>query len=100
MRRLTDQRGAIEFINADAEQTSPTESCPRCDRSASLPGFMPVKTAHCCRVQQLLCRHVRAIPSAASAGLYCAKRHVLAALEWLYLRFLKVRPRLQRMFAD
>ncbi len=39
----------------------------------------------------------RAIPLLRPLGLLARNRHVLGALEWAYVRFLRVRPALQRM---
>ena len=39
----------------------------------------------------------RAVPLLRPLGLLARNEHVLALLEWLYLRFLRVRPRLQRL---
>lgn len=39
----------------------------------------------------------RVIPLLRAVGLAARNRHVLAGLEWLYLRFLGVRPRLQAL---
>lgn len=41
----------------------------------------------------------RAIPLLRPLGLLARNASVLAALEWLYLRFLVVRPGLQKMLA-
>jgi predicted DCC family thiol-disulfide oxidoreductase YuxK len=90
MRRL-DQRGAIRFTDV----ATGGASCP-VDRAELLARF------HACEDGVLLSGAAafaamwRAVPLLRPLGLAARNAFVLAALEWVYKGFLRVRPRLQR----
>ena len=92
MRRL-DSRGAIEFVDV-SEDADP--SCP-IDRGALLARFHAEENGKVLSGAAAFAAMWRAIPGLRPLGLVARNRVVLGLLERLYLLFLKVRPRLQRM---
>lgn len=91
MRRL-DRRGRIDFIDATG-----AEECP-IDRAALLARFHAMEDGHLLSGAAAFAAMWRAIPVLRPIGLLARRRLVLNLLERAYLRFLKVRPRLQRWF--
>lgn len=91
MRRL-DRRGRIDFV--DAART--TEHCP-VERRDLLARFHAREDGEMLSGAAAFAAMWRAIPLLRLVGLAARNRHVLAALEWLYLRFLRLRPRLQAL---
>lgn len=93
MRRL-DRRGAIAFTDvADG-----AGACP-IDRAELLARFHAREDGTMLSGAAAFAAMWRAIPVLRPLGLAARNRRVLAGLERLYLAFLKVRPRLQRMVA-
>jgi predicted DCC family thiol-disulfide oxidoreductase YuxK len=92
MKRL-DSKGAINFVDV-ADHADP--SCP-IDRRDLLARFHAEEQGQVLSGAAAFAAMWRAIPRLRPLGLIARNRTVLAVLEWLYLRFLKVRPRLQRM---
>jgi len=90
MRRL-DRRGAIRFIDVATGQGS----CP-IDRAELLARFHAREDGRMVSGAEAFAAMWRAIPVLAPLGRLARNRRVLAVMEWLYLAFLKVRPRLQR----
>lgn len=92
MRRL-DRRGAIDFIDvsdcADA-------SCP-VDRADLLARFHAQENGVLYSGAAAFAAMWRAIPLLRPLGLLARNRMVLAVLERAYVRFLRIRPRLQRL---
>lgn len=93
MRRL-DRRGAIGFVDI----ADPQASCP-IDRSAALARFHVEEDGQMLSGAAAFAAMWRAIPLLRPLGLAARNRVVLGLLERLYLRFLRVRPRLQRLAA-
>ena len=95
MRRL-DRRGAIDFIDvvdlADA-------SCP-VSRADLLARFHALEDGRLLSGAAAFAAMWRAIPSLRPLGLIARWRPALNMLEWLYVRFLKVRPHLQKLVRD
>ena len=94
MRRL-DRRGAIAFVDV-AQGADP--SCP-IDRSALLARFHAEEDGMVHDGAAAFAAMWRAIPLLRPLGLLARNDAVLRVLEAAYLRFLKLRPRLQRFFA-
>lgn len=94
MRRL-DKRGAITFIDV-AQGADP--SCP-IDRATLLARFHAEESGVVHSGAAAFAAMWRAIPVLRPFGLAARIPLVLKLLEAAYLRFLKVRPRLQRFFA-
>lgn len=92
MRRL-DRRGAITFIDL---RGSAGKSCP-VSRDEALARFHALEGDRLLSGAAAFAAMWRAIPLLRPLGLLARNRTVLRALEWLYLRFLKVRPRMQRL---
>jgi predicted DCC family thiol-disulfide oxidoreductase YuxK len=92
MRRL-DRRGRITFVDA----TGP-EACP-IDRSALLARFHAMEDGRMLSGAAAFAAMWRAIPLLRPIGLLARYDPVLGLLERAYLRFLVVRPRLQRWLA-
>ncbi len=92
MRRL-DRDRAIEFIDVsgDAEPTCPIE------KKQLLARFHAEEDGKLLSGAAAFAAMWRAIPRLRPLGLLARNRAVLAVLERLYIAFLKVRPRLQRM---
>lgn len=93
MRRL-DRRGAITFVDL-AAGADPT--CP-IDRARLLARFHAEEEGRVLSGAAAFAAMWRAIPLLRPLGLAARHRLVLALLEAAYLRFLVVRPRLQRFF--
>lgn len=91
MRRL-DKRHAIDFIDVSAGETA----CP-IDRNALLARFHAREGGVMLSGAAAFAAMWRAIPVLRPIGLAARNATVLAALEWLYRRFLGVRPMLQRL---
>jgi predicted DCC family thiol-disulfide oxidoreductase YuxK len=94
MRRL-DRRGAIAFV--DVAQ-GPDPSCP-IDRAALLARFHAEEDGMVHDGAAAFAAMWRVIPLLRPLGLLARNDAVLRVLEAAYLRFLKLRPRLQRFFA-
>jgi predicted DCC family thiol-disulfide oxidoreductase YuxK len=94
MRRL-DGRGAIAFV--DVAQGTDT-SCP-IDRAALLARFHAEEDGVVHSGAAAFAAMWRAIPLLRPLGLLARNGMVLRVLEAAYLRFLELRPRLQRFFA-
>lgn len=93
MRRL-DKRRAITFIDV-ADNADP--SCP-IDRAQLLARFHAEENGVVYDGAAAFAAMWRAIPLLRPLGMAARNRLVLRALEAAYLQFLKVRPRLQRLF--
>ena len=91
MRRL-DRRGAIRFVDAASDDAS----CP-IDRAALLARFHAREDGRMLSGAAAFAAMWRAIPLFRPLGLAARNAHVLAVLEWIYLRFLSARPTLQRL---
>ena len=94
MRRL-DKRGAINFVDV-AEGADP--SCP-IDQRELLARFHAEEDGVIVTGVAAFAAMWRAIPVLRPLGLLARNALVLSALEAAYLRFLKIRPRLQRFFS-
>ncbi len=94
MRRL-DRRGAIDFVDVAA---GADPSCSL-DRAQVLARFHAEEDGVMLSGAAAFAAMWRAIPMLRPLGLVARNRAVLRVLEAAYLRFLKVRPRLQRFFA-
>ena len=94
MRRL-DARGAITFVDV-AQGADP--ACP-VDQRELLARFHAEEDGRIVSGAAAFAAMWRAIPLLRPLGLLARNALVLRALEAAYLRFLKVRPRLQRFFA-
>ena len=92
MRRL-DRAGAITFIDVTDEAGG---DCP-IDRGALLARFHAREDGRLVSGAEAFAAMWRAIPLLRPLGLAARNRWVLAGLERLYVAFLRVRPRLQRM---
>lgn len=93
MQRL-DRRGAIRFVDVSDE----TSACPL-DRRDLLARFHASENGRIVSGAEAFAAMWRAIPLLRPFGLVARNRLALAGLEWLYLRFLALRPRLQRFAA-
>jgi len=92
MKRL-DREGAITFVDV-SEGGDP--SCP-IDQRELLARFHAEEDGEVLSGAAAFAAMWRAIPSLRTLGLIARNRVVLAALERLYVLFLKVRPRIQRL---
>lgn len=93
IRRL-DAGRAIDFVDvADGES-----GCP-IDRAALLARFHAREDGVMLSGAAAFAAMWRAVPLLHPLGLAARNRFVLAVLEWGYVRFLRVRPRLQAMVA-
>lgn len=92
MRRL-DRNNAIAFVDV-SDQGDP--SCP-IDQSELLARFHAEEGGKVLSGAAAFAAMWRAIPGLRPLGLIARNSAVLWILEWLYLRFLKVRPRLQKL---
>ncbi len=92
MRRL-DRDRAIHFVDV-SEDADP--SCP-IDQSELLARFHAEEDGTILSGAEAFAAMWRAIPSLRVLGLIARNRTALAVLEWLYARFLKVRPQLQKL---
>ncbi|GAA4023125.1 DUF393 domain-containing protein [Sphingomonas swuensis] len=95
MRRL-DRAGRIRFT--DVAKDGPAD-CP-IDRSALLARFHAREGDRLLSGAEAFAAMWRAIPLLRPLGLLARNRQVLALLERAYVRFLVVRPRLQRLLAS
>jgi predicted DCC family thiol-disulfide oxidoreductase YuxK len=91
MRRL-DRAKAIRFIDVAADGAA----CP-VNRTDLLARFHALEDGRMLSGAAAFAAMWRAIPLLRPLGLAARNPHVLAMLEWLYGRFLRVRPRLQRL---
>lgn len=91
MRRL-DRAGAIDFIDVAAEDAT----CP-IDRGELLARFHARENGVLLSGAAAFAAMWRAIPLLRPLGLAARVPFVLAGLERLYLLFLRLRPRMQRM---
>ena len=94
MRRL-DRRGALTFV--DVARPGGAETCPL-DPADMLSRFHVREDGQLLSGAAAFAAMWRAIPLLRPLGLLARNRIVLALLEGLYVQFLKVRPRLQRLF--
>jgi predicted DCC family thiol-disulfide oxidoreductase YuxK len=92
MRRL-DRRGRIAFVDVAAEADP---SCP-IDRGELLARFHAEEDGTILSGAAAFAAMWRQIPPLRPLGLIARSPAVLRVLEWLYLRFLKFRPFLQRL---
>lgn len=90
MRRL-DRRGRIDFVDVSQDV-----GCP-IDRTALLARFHAREDGVMLSGAAAFAAMWRAIPLLRPIGLAARNRLILNALEWLYRRFLVVRPALQRL---
>jgi len=95
MRRL-DRRGAILFVDVTLASVG---SCP-VDPVAMLKRFHATEDGRLLSGAAAFAAMWRAIPLLRPLGLAARLPLVLAALEQVYLVFLRFRPRLQRVFAE
>lgn len=91
MRRL-DRRDAIDFINLSEDQSA----CP-IDRDLLLARLHAMENGTMLSGAAAFAAMWRAIPLLRPLGLLARIPLVLKALERLYLAFLRVRPRIQKM---
>lgn len=94
MRRL-DRRCGIDFIDV----ATPDSVCP-IDRTELLARFHAREDGVMLSGAAAFAAMWRAIPVLRPLGLVARNAIVLRLLEALYLRFLKFRPRLQRLFRE
>lgn len=92
MQRL-DRKGRIAFIDA----TAPGSVCPL-DRAEMLVRFHAMEDGKLLSGAAAFAAMWRAIPLLRPLGLAARLPGVEHLLEWAYLKFLAVRPRLQRWF--
>lgn len=92
MRRL-DRGHAIDFIDVSDGDAS----CP-IDRAELLERFHAREDGVMLSGAAAFAAMWRAVPLLRPLGLAARNRQVLAVLEWLYVRFLRFRPRLQAAF--
>ena len=90
MRRL-DTRGAIEFVDATASATCPLDRTEMLARFHAREADGPLLSGAAAFAAMW-----RAIPVLRPLGEAARNRLVLSVLERLYIRFLRVRPHLQR----
>jgi predicted DCC family thiol-disulfide oxidoreductase YuxK len=95
MRRL-DRRSAIEFVDV---MDAPASACP-IDPTMLLARFHASEDGRLLSGAAAFAAMWRAIPLLRPLGLAARLPWLLAVLERAYLRFLRVRPRLQRLFAE
>lgn len=93
MRRL-DRHGAIEFVDV-SEGGDP--ACP-VDRADLLARFHAEEDGRILSGAAAFAAMWRALPLLRPLGIIARNRFVLAVLEKLYIKFLRVRPRIQRLF--
>lgn len=91
MRRL-DRAGRIAFVDV----AQPGASCP-IDPALLLARFHAREDGMLLSGAAAFAAMWRAIPLLRPLGLLARNRTVLDVLEWAYVRFLRVRPALQRM---
>ncbi|MBW6526349.1 DUF393 domain-containing protein [Sphingomonas sp. RHCKR7] len=90
MRRL-DRRGRIRFVDATTAGTCPLDRATMLARFHAQEAGGPIVSG-----AEAFATMWRAIPLLRPLGLAARRPAVLALLERLYRRFLRVRPRLQR----
>lgn len=95
MRRL-DRRGAIDFIDV---VDLADESCP-VSRIELLARFHALEDGRLLSGAAAFAAMWRAIPVLRPLGLMARWQPALRVLEWLYVRFLKLRPWLQKLVRD
>ena len=95
MRRL-DRRGRIAFVDVAAPGAA--ASCP-IDRAALLARFHAEEDGRLLSGAAAFAAMWRAIPLLRPLGVIARNRRVLSLLERAYVRFLRVRPALQRLAA-
>lgn len=95
MRRL-DRKGRIDFI--DVSVGAAGDSCP-IDRAALLARFHAEEDGRLLSGAAAFAAMWRAIPLLRPIGLAARHPRLLGWLEQAYVRFLKLRPRLQRWLA-
>lgn len=93
MRRL-DRRDRIDFVDVE----DPDTVCPL-DRQELLARFHAREGDEMLSGAAAFAAMWRQIPLLKPLGLIARNRYVLSVLEWLYLRFLTIRPKLQRLMA-
>lgn len=93
MKRL-DRAGAITFVDV-SEEGDP--DCP-IDQSELLARFHAEEGGVVVSGASAFAAMWRAIPILRPLGLIARNRAFLSVLEWLYLRFLTLRPRIQKLF--
>ncbi len=91
MRRL-DTRGAIAFIDASGPDAA--AACPL-DPATMLARFHAQEDGKMLTGAAAFAAMWRVLPLLRPLGLAARNRHVLSMLEALYIRFLRVRPRIQ-----
>lgn len=91
MRRL-DRHAAIRFVDVAGADTA----CP-IDRAELLARFHALEDGQLRSGAAAFAAMWRAIPALRPLGLAARNRHVLSLLERLYVRFLRMRPFLQRL---
>ena len=94
MRRL-DRRGRIAFVDATTAQGCPLDRAELLARFHAQEDGGPMLSGAAAFAAMW-----RAIPMLRPLGLLARNRSILAMLERLYVRFLRVRPRLQRWLAQ
>ncbi len=92
MRRL-DWNNRIDFIDA----TNPNTSCPL-DRTEMLARFHAAENGKMLSGAAAFAAMWRAIPVLWPLGMIAKLPGALAVLDWAYIGFLKIRPRLQSFF--
>lgn len=95
MRRL-DRRGAIQFVDVT---NASALACP-IDPTELLARFHATEDGRLLSGAAAFAAMWRAIPLLRPLGLAARSPWLLAMLERLYVRFLRARPTLQRMFAE
>lgn len=90
MRRL-DRRGGITFVDATGAQACPLDRAELLARFHAREDGGPMLSGAAAFAAMW-----RAIPLLRPIGLFARSPLVLASMESLYVRFLRVRPRLQR----
>ena len=93
--RWLDRRGAIDFI--DVTQ-APASACP-IDPAAMIARFHASEDGRLLSGAAAFASMWRAIPLLRPLGLAARTPWLLALLERLYVKFLRVRPRIQRVLA-
>jgi len=91
MRRL-DRRHAIAFVDVARDNAT----CP-IDRAALLARFHALEDGRMLSGAAAFAAMWRAIPALRPLGLAARNPVILAALEFLYRRFLRLRPGMQRL---
>jgi predicted DCC family thiol-disulfide oxidoreductase YuxK len=92
MRRL-DRAGRIRFVDA----SDPNSSCPL-DRTEMLARFHAMENGEILSGAAAFAAMWRAIPLLRPLGMIAKLPGIEPLLDWAYGHFLKVRPRLQRVF--